>query len=85
MLDSEPYTIRVLHVDDDVSILDISKAILKDIDSTLDIDHALGVDEALQKLAANGYDVVVSDFEMPKKDGLAFLREIRKKITRFLL
>jgi len=79
MLDSEPYTIRVLHVDDDVSILDISKAILKDIDSTLDIDHALGVDEALQKLAANGYDVVVSDFEMPQKDGLAFLREIRKK------
>ena len=39
--------IRVLHVDDDSSLLEISKQILLDIDSSFEIDHACCVDEAL--------------------------------------
>jgi PAS domain S-box-containing protein len=71
--------IRVLYVDDDASILEISKQILQDIDNGLDIDFAYGVDEAFEKLASAKYDVVVSDYEMPIKNGLDFLKELKEK------
>ena len=71
--------IRVLHVDDDSSTLDISKQILMDIDCSFDIDQACCVDEAFKKLAFGHYDVVISDYEMPKKNGLQFLQELREQ------
>ena len=70
--------IRVLHVDDDPSILEISKQIMIDMDSSLEFDGATCVDEALRKLSTGQYDVVVSDYEMPQKDGLKFLKELRE-------
>jgi DNA-binding NtrC family response regulator len=68
--------IRILHVDDDSSMLKLSKQVLADMGS-FEIDHAGCVDEAFQKLSSGRYDVVVSDYEMPKKDGLEFLKELR--------
>jgi PAS domain S-box-containing protein len=70
--------IRVLHVDDDLSILEITKQILTDMGS-FEIDHACCVDEAFVKLEGGHYDVVVSDYEMPQKDGLQFLKELREQ------
>ncbi len=70
--------INVLHVDDDLSLLEISKQILMDMDN-FKIDHASSVDEALSKLANESYDVVVSDYEMPTKNGLEFLKELREQ------
>lgn len=71
--------IRVLHVDDDPSILEITQLMLMDIESSLKIDNARSVDEAFKKLATGHYDVVVSDYEMPQKDGLDFLKELREQ------
>ena len=71
--------IRVLHVDDDSSLRKISKLILLDLDSSFEIDQACCVDEGLSKLAVGCYDVVVSDYEMPQKDGLQFLTELREQ------
>ncbi len=70
-------TIRVLHVDDDDCFLEVSKDILMDKGS-FEIDHACCVKEAFKKLATGNFDVVVSDYQMPKKDGLQFLAELRK-------
>jgi PAS domain S-box-containing protein len=70
--------IHVLHVDDDPSILEISRQILMDMGS-FDIDNACCVDEAFKKLAIAKYDVVVSDYEMPQKSGLEFLKELREQ------
>ena len=70
--------IRVLHVDDDLSMLGISKAILMEL-GNFEIEHACCVDEAFEKLHAGGFDVVVSDYEMPQKDGLEFLRLLRER------
>ena len=72
-------TIRVLHVDDDASLLEISKQILLDLNSRFDIDQACCVDDAFKKLATGQYDIVISDFEMPQTDGLQFLKELRGK------
>src|SRR3954452_1253481 len=33
--------------------------------------------EALKKLAASHFDLLISDFEMPRKDGLALIAEVR--------
>jgi PAS domain S-box-containing protein len=70
-------TIRVLHVDDDPSILEISKSILE-LEGNFEVEDAQSVDEALKKLSIAHYDVVVSDYEIPQKDGLQFLTELRE-------
>ncbi len=77
----------MLHVDDDPSILEHSKIVLIDLENRLEIDHAHCVAEALSKLAVGNYDVVISDYEMPQKDGLQFLAELReqKNETPFIL
>ena len=71
--------IRVLHVDDDRCILEISKQIMTDMDANLKFDSACCVDEAFDKLSTEQYDIVISDYEMPKKDGLQFLKELREQ------
>ena len=69
--------IHVLHVDDDARLLEVSKDVLMDMGS-FEIDHACCVDEAFKKLSIGYYDIVVSDYEMPQKDGLQFLTELRR-------
>ena len=69
-------TKHILCVDDDICLLNISKEILE-LDNDLKIDCALSVDEAFSKLSKGNYDAIVSDYEMPKKDGLMFLKELR--------
>ena len=71
--------IRVLHVDDDSAALDISKRIMMDMNADLEFDCANSVDEAFQKLSTGQYDVVISDYEMPQKNGLQFLKELREQ------
>lgn len=70
--------IRVLHVDDDPAILEISKQILLDM-GNFEVDSECSVNEAFRKLANKCYDVVVSDYEMPQKNGLDFLNELREQ------
>jgi PAS domain S-box-containing protein len=68
-----------LHVDDDASLLEISKLMLMDLYCGFEITHAHCADEGLSMLSAGHFDVVVSDFEMPQKDGLQFLKELREQ------
>ena len=78
---ASPYNknfIRVLHVDDDPAILEISKLILMDM-GNFEIDQVCCVDDALKKLSSKQYDVVISDYEMPQKNGLEFLKRLREQ------
>ncbi len=70
--------IRVLHVDDDQYFLDVSKTILSEEGPFL-IETASSVQEALSKLQANSFDVIISDYDMPQKNGLDFLKQLREK------
>jgi PAS domain S-box-containing protein len=70
--------LRILHVDDDPSFLEVSKEILTE-EGNFEVDDALSVDDALKKLVGQAYDMVVSDYEMPQKNGLDFLRELREQ------
>jgi len=70
--------IRVLHVAGDSCFLEDSKQILL-IESGFKVDNAYCADEAIKKISTGNYDVVVSDYEMPHKNGLEFLKELREK------
>ncbi len=47
-----------------------------------EVDHACCVDEAFKKLSTKQYDVVISDYEMPQKNGLDFLKELKEQNNR---
>ncbi len=67
---------RVLYVDDDQMMLDAFKQyveLLYDIDVTT----ALSPAKAMAVLEREPFDVVVSDFQMPEKNGIDFLKELR--------
>lgn len=49
-----------------------------ELNSCFEFDNACYVDEALKKLSTEQYDIVISDYEMPQKDGLQFLKELRE-------
>jgi len=70
--------IRVLCVDDDPAALYISKAFLEE-SGELSVDTVTSADEAVGRIAASHYDVIVSDYYMPRTNGLELLRLIRSK------
>ena len=70
--------IRVLHVDDDSALLKVTKQCLE-VEASIHVETALSVDEALTRLKKEKFDVVVADYQMPGKDGLEFLKELRGK------
>jgi len=72
-------TIHILHVDDDPTNLEMSKLIMQDLNSNFEIDNALCTNEAFLKISNKNYDVIVSDYEMPNKNGLDFLRELKER------
>jgi DNA-binding NarL/FixJ family response regulator len=75
---SEGGPIRVLHVDDDACFLKAAKAILE-MQGAFQVETALCVDEAWEKMKKADYEAVVSDYQMPGKDGLQFLKELRQE------
>jgi DNA-binding response OmpR family regulator len=71
-------SLHILHVDGDASFLQVSKGILE-AENKFEIDTATSVDEAFDKLKTRSYDAVVSDYEMPLKSGLDFLKKLREQ------
>ncbi len=69
-------------MDDDSAFLSVSKEILLGIDSTLKVELVSTVEEAIDKLEAQSYDVVVSDYELPEINGLEFLKRLRAQGNR---
>jgi len=79
--------ISVLHVDDEPEFAETAAAFLEREDERFDVETATGADEALERLAGaegerdGGTDVdcVVSDYEMPGRNGIEFLRAVREE------
>ncbi|UCE96038.1 MAG: PAS domain S-box protein [Candidatus Bathyarchaeota archaeon] len=69
--------LQVLHVDDEKSFLESAKQILK-MKGNFEVETSTSVDEALERIREKSFDVIISDYRMPEKDGLEFLRELRK-------
>lgn len=67
---------QILVVDDEKDIRDITEAFL--IVNGYGVDTAQNGKEALGKLLINHYDVVITDLQMPKMNGLELLEEISR-------
>lgn len=70
--------IKVLHVDDDRLTFEITRISLTRIDPDLDISWSASATAALERLGAEPFDCVISDYQMPGMDGLELLRRIRR-------
>jgi len=70
-------SIRVLHVDDDPGITELTADLLVEEDDRFSVDTALNAEEGLEKLDTTEFDCIVSDYEMPVRDGIEFLRQVR--------
>jgi DNA-binding response OmpR family regulator len=50
-----------------------------ELENKFEIDTATSVDDAFFKLQTQSYDAIVCDYEMPIKNGLDFLKELREQ------
>ena len=71
--------IRVLHVDNDPEITGLTAAYLERGDDTITVETATSADAGLDHLAEATVDCVVSDYDMPGLDGIAFLETVRER------
>lgn len=68
--------LSILLVDDEPAILDIAKLFLEKT-GTISAVTTSSATNALALLKKQGFDAIVSDYEMPEMNGIQFLRELR--------
>lgn len=68
---------RILFVDDEVKVLDGIRLLLRKHRVTWDMTFATGGAHALELVAEQPFDVVVTDLRMPRVDGITLLRHLR--------
>ena len=69
---------RILYVDDEPGLLEIAKLFLER-SGEFDVTTMTSVGEAVKSPDVLLFDVIVSDYQMPGMDGIAFLKTIREK------
>ncbi|MHA2297211.1 MAG: response regulator [Candidatus Hodarchaeales archaeon] len=70
--------INILHVDDEKHFLDLCKLYLEKINSHIKVENVSSPNQVVQKLEGGKYEVIISDYQMPGKNGLELLAELRK-------
>lgn len=71
--------ISVLHVDDEPEFVKMAAEFVEREDSRFSVDTSTNVDAALDRLSPEEFDCVVSDHDMPGKNGLEFLKAVREE------
>ncbi len=73
-------TVQVLHIDDEVDFLTLSKDFVENItNGEIQIDPLSDPTQAIETLQRKKYDAIVCDFLMPSMDGLDLLKSIKEK------
>jgi CheY-like chemotaxis protein len=68
--------ISVLYVDDEEVLLELGKLFLEK-SGQFRVDTVTSVHEAFRLMKSSSYEAIVSDYQMPDMDGIAFLKAIR--------
>lgn len=78
--------LNILLVDDDRNLVTIlSHGLRKGLGEATSVAVCFSGSEAFSMLATQGFDVVVSDFNMPGPSGLEFLNKIRQDYREIIL
>ncbi|RKS82579.1 PAS/PAC sensor hybrid histidine kinase [Haloarcula quadrata] len=72
-------TICILHVDDEPGFADMAATFLEREDDRVDVQTATSATAGLEILADNDIDCVVSDYDMPERNGIQFLEAVREE------
>ncbi|MFB6072398.1 MAG: response regulator [Halobacterium sp.] len=70
--------IRVLHVDDDPAFSELARTFLEREADDFDVLTATSASEGLEALRERDVDCVVSDYDMPGRNGIEFLEAVRE-------
>ncbi|MFD1587878.1 PAS domain S-box protein [Halorientalis brevis] len=70
--------IRVLHVDDESTLVETSAVWLEKVGDRLSVVTETSAQDALDRLAEDDVDCIVSDYDMPRMNGLEFLEAVRE-------
>ena len=79
MTESSTGDVTVLHVDDDPDFAALAATKLEQADDRLTVETAHGATEAMERLEMEAVECIVSDYEMPGKDGIEFLDAVRER------
>jgi len=71
--------IRVLHVDDDREFVELAQLMLEQESEALSVSIETGGEKGLEHIESSPVDCVVSDYDMPRSDGLEFLEAVREE------
>ncbi|MFW6152796.1 MAG: response regulator [Halobacteriota archaeon] len=69
----------VLHVDDDPDFVEMAKLFLERIQDDLTVVTAYSAIDALDRLEEESIDAIISDYQMPRMDGIDLLRSVREE------
>ena len=73
--------IRILHVDDEPGFAEMTATFLEREWDGFEVETATDVTEGLDRVADGTFDCIVSDYDMPERNGIDFLRAIREEHT----
>jgi PAS domain S-box-containing protein len=71
-------SIAVLHVDDEPDFTDMAATFVEREDDRFYVETATGPSEALDRLDGERFDCIVSDYDMPRRNGIEFLEAVRE-------
>jgi len=70
--------LRILHVDDDATQLDMLKLFIDRLDGSMDVVSCVDPVEAIKLVANNGFDCVISDYVMPEMNGVELVKHVKE-------
>ena len=78
--------ISILYVDDEPGLLEIARIFLEASGEFI-VTTTPSAEKSLELLSTRSYDAIISDYQMPDIDGIAFLKTVREKFddTPFIL
>lgn len=72
-------SIHVLHVDDEPDVAELAAEFLEREDDQFTVNTATSASDGLNLLTDTDYDCIVSDYDMPRQDGIDFLEAVRER------
>lgn len=70
--------INVLYVDDESCLLEIGKLFLEE-NGCFEVDTTMYPKEAINLIKKNGYEAIISDYQMPGMNGIELLKTVRQE------